>query len=157
MQNELVVRPAADGDVDLFAGVLRGVDLREIAATSLAPPAGAIARCLAASDRTWVGLLDGEPMFISGISRANFMSARRAPWLLGTPLIDTNPRPFLRYTRAAMPGLLAAHPWMENHIDARSTRTIAWLRWLGFVIHDAKPYGALGRPFHRFSIGGPHL
>lgn len=85
------------------------------------------------------------------------MSARRAPWLLGTPLIDAHPRPFLRYTRAAMPGLLAAYPWMENHIDARSIRTIAWLRWLGFVIHEAKPYGALGRPFHKFSIGGPHL
>jgi hypothetical protein len=149
-----VVRRAIEGDAEALAANLRDVDRREIAATSLADPLAAIRRCLANSEKTWVGELDGELMFVSGISDRNFMSARRAPWLLGTPLIETRPWPFLRYTKAKMPELIAAYPHMENHIDARSTRTIAWLAWLGFTIHPAMPYGALSRPFHRFTLGG---
>jgi len=30
--------------------------------------------------------------------------------------------------------------------------SIAWLRWLGFEVKDAEPYGWLGMPFHRFQM-----
>lgn len=152
MGGDLEIRTARDGDAALLASNLRAGDIREISATSLASPLAAISRAITASERTWVGEIDGALMFVAGITPRNFMSPKRSPWLLGTDLIETNPRPFLRYTRAEMPALCAAYPIMENWIDARSTVTISWLRWLGFTIHPASPYGALRRPFHRFTL-----
>lgn len=148
----LAVRAAVPDDIDRLAANLRESDLREIAATSGARPVEAIERCIARSEHSWTGELDGEPMFIGGITPANFMSARRSPWLLGTPVLDQNPRPFLRYCREKMPEIRQFYPHLENFIDARSKRTIDWLQWLGFTIHEAEPYGVLRRPFHRFTL-----
>lgn len=148
----LRIRIARDDDAEALARNIRGCDVREIAATSLAAPVDAIRRAIGASERTWVGELDGSLMFVAGITHRNFMSPKRSPWLLGTPLIEEKPRPFLRYTRGLMPSLRVAYPIMENHVDARSLTTISWLTWLGFTIHPAEPYGALRRPFHRFTL-----
>lgn len=95
--------------------------------------------------------MGGRVVFCSGISPAG-LSGRRSPWLLGSTEIERNPAPFLRYTREKMPELRRCYPWMENHVDARNIVTIRWLRWLGFTIHDAVPYGILRRPFHRFTL-----
>lgn len=148
----LRVRPAAVDDIDALAGNLRESDAREIAATSAARPVDAIERCVARSEHSWTGEIDGRLMFVGGITPANFMSPRRSPWLLGTPELDANPRPFLRYCRDKMPEIRLAYPHLENFIDARSEKTIAWLSWLGFTIHPAEPYGILRRPFHRFTL-----
>jgi len=148
----LVVRAVEVDDIGYLATNLRESDAREIAATSGGSPFAAVSRCVYRSDRAWAGEIGGELMFIGGVSHANFMSPRRSPWLLGTPALDANPRPFLRYCREKMPEIRRAFPHLENFIDARSERTIAWLRWLGFTIHPAEPYGILRRPFHRFTL-----
>jgi len=47
---------------------------------------------------------------------------------------------------------LAGYSHLENWVDARNTKAINWLRWLGFTVHDPVPFGVAGLPFHRFDM-----
>ena len=42
---------------------------------------------------------------------------------------------------------------MFNYVDARHTDAIRWLKWLGFTLHPATPYGPFDLPFHKFTMG----
>jgi hypothetical protein len=39
---------------------------------------------------------------------------------------------------------------LENVVDARNTKSIRWLRRMGFEVLPAAPLGVEGRPFHLF-------
>jgi hypothetical protein len=53
-----------------------------------------------------------------------------------------------------LPELLARHPHMVGMVDARYTLSIRWLRWLGAVVGEPRPFGVAGLPFCPFEIGG---
>ena len=39
-----------------------------------------------------------------------------------------------------------------NFVDARHGVAIRWLKWLGFKVFPAKPFGPDKLPFHRFEM-----
>ena len=41
-----------------------------------------------------------------------------------------------------------------NYTDARYTKALRWLRWLGFHMHEAVPYGVNGELFHPMTLRG---
>lgn len=104
----------------------------------------------------WTGEIGGAVAFIGGVSPAN-LAGRRAPWLIGSHVLDLNPAVFIRYCVEKMPEVRAAYPWLENYVDARADHTIRWLKWLGFTVEDPAPYGILRRPFHRFWMKAPDV
>lgn len=76
-------------------------------------------------------------------------------WMVGTREIDRRPLEFLRASRAWMAGEGRSHEpgWarLHNIVDARNTRHMDWLCWLGFEIDpEPQPHGADGLPFHGF-------
>lgn len=77
------------------------------------------------------------------------------PWLIGTPHMQKFPRKVLHYSRRILSHFQSSHPYMENYVDVRHKRAVAWLAHLGAVIHPAEPYGPYGRPFHKFTFGEP--
>jgi hypothetical protein len=48
--------------------------------------------------------------------------------------------------------MLKAFPHLVNFVHAKNTTSVRWLRRLGFTLHEAVPYGALGEPFHPFEL-----
>ena len=148
-RNSLTVRDVQPGDVEALAETIRETDRREILATSGSLPLDAITRAVEQSDRVWCGVLNGEVMFVGGVSPAN-LGNRRAPWMIGSQVLDLNPAVFLRYCREKMPLVKEAFPYLENYVDERATDTVRWLKWLGFTVEPPVPYGVLRRPFHRF-------
>lgn len=53
--------------------------------------------------------------------------------------------------------LAAPFALLTNYVDARNAVSIRWLRWLGFEIEPAAPFGIHGLPFHRFSMRVNHV
>ena len=49
--------------------------------------------------------------------------------------------------------MLKTYRVLTNYADARNTTAIRWLRWLGFNILPAIPFGLDGLPFHPFELG----
>jgi len=142
--------------VETLAATIRATDRRELQATSGSTPLDAITRCVEASDHVWAGEIGGQVAFIGGVSPAN-LGGKRAPWLIGSHVLDLNPAVFIRYCVEKMPEVRAAYPWLENYVDARADHTIRWLKWLGFTVEDPVPYGILRRPFHRFWMKAPDV
>ncbi len=69
-----------------------------------------------------------------------------------TDLVEKNKTTFLRYSRPMIEVMLAEFSHLENYVDARYKKCIRWLKWLGFVIHDAVPFGVQGLRFHKFEM-----
>lgn len=131
---------------------LRAADREEVAAASGMDPRLAIEIAIERSAAAWVGLVDGVPACVFGVGGPSLMGDIGVPWLLGTDEIVRHQRAFLRRNKPYVAKMLKLFPNLINMVDARNGVAINWLRWLGFTIHDAAPYGLAGLPFHPFSM-----
>jgi len=58
---------------------------------------------------------------------------------------------FLRRNRNWIDANMKIYDKLENYVDARNTKAINWLKWLGFQFADETvPYGMLKMPFYKF-------
>jgi hypothetical protein len=94
--------------------------------------------------------LDGVPIAMFGVAAESMLSGVGHPWMFGTPAIYKQRRALIKEGERYIADMLRLFPKLENIVDARNTKSIAWLRRLGFEILPAEPAGASGLPFHRF-------
>ena len=59
-------------------------------------------------------------------------------------------RKFARGSVKVMNWFKSAYPKLRNHVDARNSSAITWIKWLGFTVEKAVPYGPDGVLFHPF-------
>lgn len=76
------------------------------------------------------------------------------PWLISTTEIDKHHRSFLIECDREVAAMRQRHKVLINYTDARYTKALRWLRWLGFHMHDAVPYGINGELFHPMTLRG---
>jgi hypothetical protein len=150
---EIRILPAAPDHAVAMAPHLRPADAAEIHAASGRTAEQALLTSLALSTHAWTAVIDGRPACIWGAGPLSLVLGRGCPWLLGTSEVERQARPFLRLSRAFLAEMRATYPELENHVDARNRTSLRWLRWLGFTIAPAAPWGFLGLPFHRFRMG----
>ena len=96
---------------------------------------------------------DGEIACIVGISIEPGLVGEIVPWLISANMMRGYPRKVLGLSKKILNHWRDHHPYLENYVDARHYRAIAWLRHIGAVIHPAEPYGPYGHPFHKFTFG----
>lgn len=94
----------------------------------------------------------GEPVAVLGVTTVSFLYNIGSPWMLGTPNAERYKRAFIDAGRTYTQFMLGEYSSLTNHVDARNTKSVAWLQRLGFSIEKPVPYGALGLPFHPFQI-----
>lgn len=138
------VREAMPGDTWLVLPTVRESDVTELAALDTTPE-----QCMrggmAASRRSWVMFIEGEPAALFGHVEHDGYAV---PWAVVTTQAERHPLPFLRISRAFIRSL----PMMlVNMVDARNEQVIRWLEWLGFTIEEPVPYGKNGELFRRFT------
>ena len=110
-------------------------------------------RSVAMSYAPGAALWDGGLMCLFGVVPVELMSNEAAIWLIGTDLLTKHPRALNQGARSYICEVRRAFPRLFNYVDARNLPSIRWLRYIGFEIEEAVPYGCEGRPFHRFSMG----
>ena len=153
MRARITIRPATIADVAAILPNLREADRRECIAQSLIGPDVALAVTMRNAVAAWVGLVDGVPACLFGVSRTTPLTPDwGTPWMVGTDLIEKHERAFLRRNKAYICEMQILFPKLENWVDMRNEKAVRWLAWLGFKIHDAEPHGPLGRLFHRFTM-----
>lgn len=141
---------AADfAHVDAIARDMRDADAREVFAATGWEPGYALEKSLHLSSGWAVTVMDDEgPAAMGGL----VLDGRNGcPWLLGTPRLTLGRRRwFMKMSRFFFEKACHDADYLENHVDARYAASVRWLRWLGFTIEPAEPYGLLQLPFHRF-------
>jgi len=134
-----------------LALTMREADRAEVLAQSGLHPALALGMSLGSSVKAWTGLIDGRVACIWGVSASDELDeAVGVPWMLGSELLVTHQRLFLRNCLACVEDMQALFPVLENYVDERNAVAIRWLRWLGFDIFTTVPHGPYKMPFHPF-------
>lgn len=151
------VEPAGLEHIAPVAERMRQADQDEVMAASGQSPREALEQSVTLSYRAWVASVDGDPLALLGMASRSLVSGTGIPWLLGTDAVESNPMAFLRASRRVMPALIEGVRYMENRVDARNELSVRWLRWLGFTLEPAEPWGVAGLPFHRFWMRNDHV
>lgn len=148
---ELEIVPARASHIWHIARNMREADVAEVRAAGY-EPFNALVGCLRTATMSSTAMVDGQPCLMFGVTPISALSGLGSPWMLGTDDARKIRRDILAESRRYVPVMLAAYPSLMNYVDARNTASIRWLRWLGFDIEDAIPYGVNGEPFHKFTM-----
>ena len=132
--------------------VLRDADRRELEASSGREALKVLVDSIRISTKSIVGLYDGKIIALFGVAPEVLLEGRGCVWMVGSKYLPKIPRVFLTYCEMCMNELKVGYNYLFNHVDARNKIAINWLKWLGFTIEEAKPYGAYKLPFHRFYL-----
>lgn len=94
-----------------------------------------------------IAFIDDEPAGIFGVVA---QGRAGAPWAVFTDVAERKPRAFLKACRLPVAAIKSNFDYLVNYADARNSRVLAWLKWLGFTVHPAEPFGVDQLPFHKF-------
>lgn len=150
MAADILIRPATLDDVADLAPRLREADRDEVWDSHRSTPEEALGRSLRLSTHAWAGLADGRLVCMWGVCPASMLDRIGVPWLLGSDEIETHQIAFLRRNRPMIAEMMETYTVLTNWVDARNTMSMRWLRWMGFTLFPAHPFGVAGLPFHRF-------
>jgi len=155
----LVIGPASRSDADSLGERLRVADIEEIRAASGLAPLEALRRSYDFSTHVWavrdpggqqIAATIAPPIALWGVGPLSLIEGRGCPWLLASDAFEQLGPDIARLSRPLVAGMRNLYPRLENRIDARHTKAVRWLSWLGFAIDPAESWGVEGRPFHRF-------
>jgi len=147
------VREATLDDIMYIASNIREEDREEIKANCGLPPELAFLGYHQQNREMYVAGMhcynDADVLF--GCDKVPGVPEVGIPWLVSTPRLYEHPQMFLPYSKKIFDYFNTRHPLLTNYIDARNTRHIEWLRWLGCkFLRVVDNFGAEGRPFIEF-------
>lgn len=146
-----IVPATIDHAADL-APRLRALDLAEITAASGRPVSEVLAESLDRAVWAETLLVDGVPEAIGGLGTCSLMFGPGIPWMVASDRATERRRWFLGESRRQVRRMLGHYQQLENRVDARNDPAIRYLRWLGFTLGPATPWGHAGLPFHPFTM-----
>jgi hypothetical protein len=151
---KLRLRAVAAGDAARLAARMRPGDIAEVEAATGSDPERAVRLGIAESDPAFLlaADFDGELGAVFGVAPVSLATGSGSIWMLGTTVMDGNGRSLGLVARRYVEEALQAYPVLFNYVDARNAPSLRLIRWLGFEIAPARPFGARGLPFHRFEL-----
>jgi len=150
-QLKVELRQPTPEDVENLILNMRQPDIEELLAST-----GNVAKTVRDSVRmskyAWSVYADDQFVCIFGVGSPSLLSDTGIVWMLGTDLIERYKGAFIRHSKAYISAMLTVYPYMTNFVDARNTRTIRWLKFMGFTFLPARPYGIKRLPFYQFEM-----
>ncbi len=140
-----------------LARTMREADKQEVWATRHYTPLEALEKSVAHTPDPRTVLANGKIVCMFGVGRVTLLSTTGIPWMLGSDLVESHSIPFLRRSLDYRDAMLDIYTVLKNYVDERNVLAIRWLRWLGFTIEPAEPFGVEQRPFHAFHQERPNV
>ncbi len=95
---------------------------------------------------------DGRVFGLFGVQAVDQHPTFGLVWMVSSDDIWKYRRQFIETTPKVLEMLHRKYPLLGNHIDARNTKHVYWLRRLGFSFLRTIPeFGVQRRPFHEFA------
>ncbi len=129
---------------------MRECDVNECDAAGMLTPREAVEQSMEMSPEAIAILVDGRCVVLAGIGRWSVLGMRGIPWLLTTDEAPKHTRKLIPLSREFIEDAKKRYQYLENYVDARNTKAIKWMKWLGFKVGPAKAFGPYGLPFHHF-------
>jgi hypothetical protein len=96
--------------------------------------------------------VNGEPFAMVGVCPMNYLAGTGGAWAMATDSVQKHRRLFMRLSRIFVRVLLGIFPRLHTFIAADYPEAIRWVRWLGWSVAEAKPFGPSGSFFHEVRI-----
>jgi len=157
LEGSRFVRIARESDIAFIANNMRKSDALEVWASHRHTPIEAMQNSFNVSALRWTIEHNRKPVAMFGVGVPSAMSDSGYPWLLGTDLMYAVRFEFLKWSKYYVEVMRSLFDHLENWVDARNTLSVRWLRWCGFEIKDAEPWGPDQIPFHYFSWSVNHV
>ena len=152
MADKIEIREIEEGDIAVLVRNMRKHDVQEVNAATRMGVRNAVETSLNLSTYAKTGLVNDELVCMWGVCPISLISSSGSPWMLGTDLIEKKQRIFLRRSKPWLEDIKKDYKTLENHVDERNTLSVRWLKWLGFEMKKAEPYGVNGELFHKFTM-----
>ena len=147
-----LARPTAE-IIREFSAEIAEEDAAEVLAVGHGSVPEAIEISVVGSRDTYAWIVDDRPICLFGIGADTFLTTDEySPWLLATPTIRRYPVFFARSSRKVVDVWRRRYGAMRNYVDARHTRAVRWVQWMGFQVSPAFPMGVDGALFHEFQM-----
>jgi hypothetical protein len=153
----MILRPSIVSDPKNLAPHLRAVDVAEVAAVNGWTGRQALEAGLQMGSECWT-FVDDEigPVGMSGVvpdleilQDAKIVAGH--VWLLGSKELTACPKEFMRLSRELLTSFEEQYTILSNYVDVRNTKSIRWLKALGFSFGTVEPqYGTAAIPFIEF-------
>ena len=145
-------RRVTEADIVAVARDMRHWDQQELLAGGHTDFEDVLRKAVAHSDWAATSYINGQPACISGVVGHGTLTSRHGiPWMLGSTLLDRHSRTILTVSPELVHTMLHQYGRLQNYVYENSRASVRWLRWLGFEIHPAEPFGPQGQRFHRFT------
>ena len=152
MADKVEIREVEEGDIAVLVRNMREHDKQEVNAATNMGIRNAVKTSVDLSSYSKTGLVNDELVCMWGVCPISLLSGSGSPWMLGTDLITEKQRIFLRRSKPWLDDIRKDYRYLENFVDERNVLSIKWLKWLGFEMNEAEPYGIHGEPFHKFTM-----
>lgn len=127
-------------DVLYVAHNLRSSDREECNAHTLEEACKTLQEAFEQSSHAWaIKNIEGYPVGILGLVPAPSLDRTGIPWLLCTEEADAMPKAFAQYSQHWLDICHALYPNLFNVVPSTSTKTLAWLKHLGFTLGAPMP------------------
>jgi hypothetical protein len=149
-----IIIPAHSDHLLWMANNMSEEDREECAAMGLGP-LQALQIGLEHSVTAWTALKVPEhrPLCMFGVMpMEGILSGMGAPWFLSTPELRKYAVRFLKDCDPYLNRMLDIFPTLVEYVDARHTRGIKWLKWLGFTLTGPEPWGPFGLYFYKATL-----
>lgn len=143
----ITIEPATRTHAIDMAPRLRADDLAEVVASGFKTPLDGLLESLELSECAFTVLIDGKPASMMGVVVPDIIGRSAMPWLLTTDIVESYPLQHTRDARRVVQMLAEEYGALETYVDARYTRTLRWLRSMGFEIHEPRPIPPTGALF----------
>jgi hypothetical protein len=146
-----IIVPLSADHLPWLASQMSEEDRAECAAMGLGPYR-ALKLGLDLSVTAWCGMKMPEqrPLCAFGVlPLEGLLGEVGAPWFLSTPELRRYAVRFLKDCDEYLKRCLDIFPTLVEMVDARHTRGIKWVKWLGFTLSGPIPWGPFGLPHYR--------
>lgn len=146
-----MIIPAEYSHIVGIADDVRPEDKAELWATNYSSPERTMKLGLDVSSRAFTGMVDDVPVCMWGVVTDSVIFRSGIPWMVCSKGVERVAKTFLKESKPLMVKLCDGYDRLDNYVDARNTRTMGWLKWMGFEFsEEPEPYGVLQVPFYKF-------
>lgn len=85
-----------------------------------------------------------------GVRAVDMFNGIGIPWLLGTEGLNKMKKFFVKNSKLVLNLMKYNYSYLVNYVDASYDNAVKWLKWCGFTLEEAKPFGIFRLPYHRF-------
>lgn len=152
------VRRATLEDAHYVAANLRDADRDEVLAAAGVDPRLALPQFIAEGREVWAAGVEsnGRAEILFGVDPIPYVEKAGVIWLLSTPVLYQYPVEFVSRSKELLDKFHERYELLTNYIDARNSRHIRWLKFMGFtLIRRVDRFGAQSLPFIEFASYRP--